>query len=400
MALRAVVAGAASLLLVLPGAPPARAHEVVTDGGTVRAHVVAHDPCDALELPGDTHVLHLDAELYEGRHRVVAELEHYACGPHVPLERPVASCSARGVLVAAADRPRVDVVTGDTVRVRGTIPRAGVLDVAVTGTAGAPFLARDLVRTVGTRHETLRTSERHGRVTAATGTLGGVALVQRPALTVDAYVRTTRNGTEVTTVPAAAVPRLDPPGTRDGDAVTVGEAAVAWSRRLPSLGPRGTLDVEVGRLRWEQRDTVPGPVEAEVQRQRCRAGQRLRPPAGPVPANPCAVLGARFGARSADAIADVRTGRLHAVVDLPRRGGRPPARVDLTWHGSRPLGVLEVDRYRGSADQAWFRLERSGVRWADLRVTGTIGGRAPNRWWAAGFDAWRQVRTREPATTP
>jgi hypothetical protein len=396
MVFRVVVIGAAASLLLLPVGQPATAGEVVGQGGTVRAHLVAHDPGDALRLPGNTHLLLLDAQLHEGRHRVIAGIEHYDCGPH----DPIAGCAAHGTLDVAAERPRVDVVAADTVRVRGAIPRAGVLDVALTGSVGAPFRARDLVRTIGTRHETRRSLERHGPVAAVTGTLGGVALERPPAPADDDYVRTTRDAAEVTTVPAVPVPRLDPPGTRDGDAVTVGEAAVAWSRRLPSLGPRGTLDVEVGRLWWQQRDAVPGMVEAEVQRQRCRPGQRLRPPAGALPANPCAVLGAKFGAWSHRAIADVRTGRLHAVVDLPRSGGRPAARVDLTWRGYRPLGLLETDRYRGSAEQNWFRLDRSGIDWADVRVTGTIGGKAPNRLWAADFDAWRQVRTREPATTP
>jgi hypothetical protein len=267
----------------------------------------------------------------------------------------------------------------------------------MAGRDGVTFLHRDWRRTVGTHRVTERRIRRRAPAAPASATLAGVALLQPQELQSGSAVHTQRTEVTEATVTAVPVPRLRPPGTFAGDVSTIGQGLLEWSRRLPSRGPAGTLDVEVGHLWYEQRGVDPD-VMATALRQRCRAGQRLRPPGGDVPPNACQVIGDQLAGRSTNAVVDTVTGRAHVVVTMADERGRPVAPVDLTWRGRGPLGYLESDRLCNAPDGELNRYDRSGVRWRDLRVEGTVDGGRPARVWGVDLTVFRERQTFDPSS--
>jgi hypothetical protein len=376
----------AALLLgvAVPAAAVAEpAPTVTTLTGGVQVQLRAHDPADVLGLPGDTHLLAIHARS-GSIPSVEIGVRNYLCGaiePPGPPARPRCPRAGDAGQLEARER-RLDVLRG-RIRLRA-VTAAGALDITVAGMHEAgPFTHRRWRRTVGTHREVGHDAAWVYRFPElVTGTFGGRPLVQAQDAGHAASMSVTATTVATMTVPAVPVPVLRPPGTVNGDTVTVGMGWVNWARRL-GRGPGGTVDVEAGRVTYVHRHG-PVTVLARALRQRCAPGQRLRPVEGPVPDNACRPIGRPLWVSSGNAVVDVRHARLHVVADLPAAGRRPAARLDATWSGRGPLGVREVE---DTTD--WGRTERSGIRWRHLTASATVGGR-PARVWDAGYTVFRQ----------
>jgi len=399
----AAAAGLAAVLVAALPAAPAAADVYgpprVTRDADAHALVTAYDADDALGLDGDTHVLEIDAAAGSPV-PISMRVTSYTCGPHDRRLLPgELGCADAGNPNLPVRRARIDVLADDGVRVRGTTP-AGRLDLTVSGTgpppSGESFVSHEWRHAVGTARE-------QGRTVATDffyavldgGTLGGVALYQDEAWLSSSGMRVRTSTVRTGTGPAVAIPDLPPPGTQDGEWSTFGSALATWLRRLPSAGPAGTRDVEVGQVSYDA-GNAGGPAGGHRSRQRCEPGERVVLNNVPPPRRPCDIVESFGATDNATADLDVAAGRVRVGFDLQSVPDGPFARVTFAWQGKRPVGYHDVDVRRPDAVGSVQTSTREGIRWLRLDADGTVGGRPVDRVLDLDFTVYRQKSEMAP----
>lgn len=367
----------------------------VTRDGDAHALVTAYDPGDALDVPGDTHVIELTYSAGGGGPVLQLFVLSYTCGPHDPSQLPdQLGCPDAGMSGQFARRTRVDVLADDTLRLRGTTA-SGRLDLTFTGSGSQPgwepFVSREWRYAAGTSREQGRTvATDYLYATLTGGTWDGVALYQDQAWLYQSGMRVRTTTVRTGTGPAVPIPDLPPPGTQDGQWTTYGQAQATWLRRLPGAGPAGTRDVEVGRVSYDV-GNAGGPASAFSQVQRCEPGERVVLPNAVPPLRPCEIVDFSGGTENATAALDVAAGRLRVDLDfVPEDPADPATHLTFTWRGGRAVGFREVETTRSDSVASLQTFTREGVRWLRLDADGTVGGDPVDRVLDVDFTVFRE----------
>ena len=396
---------AAALVAALPAAPAAAdvyGPPRVTRDADAHALATVYDPDDALGLDGDTHELEIDAA---GLSPIAIQLyvTSYTCGPHDVTRRPSElGCAGNGTPSLPVRRARVDVLDDDTARLRGTTP-TGRIDLTLTGFESLPgmepFVSHEWDHAVGVTRERGRTVAAdflYARLDA--GTLGGLALYQDadwlPWSGMRVRTSTVRKGVG----PAVAIPDLPPPGTEDGEWSTYANAGATWLRHLPSAGPAGTRDVEVGEAGYEvSPGGFGGPAGGFRDVQRCEPGERVVLNNVPQPRRPCEIVDIQGGTDNASADLDLAAGRVGVEFDFVSEApGGPNTHVTFAWQGAHAVDYHLVDVRRYDAVASVETFTREGVRWRRLDADGTVGGRPVDQVLGLDFTVYRQKREMAP----